>query len=587
MNLPAISHRTSDNYCYAVNEDQLIINLKTGYDVVSVELVYADPFEGGIMGGKWHWQGQRLAIPFKKELEQHIWWTTTITPEFKRCKYYFHLKFHDGQEICYLEDGFLAPHHLEDQATMKQMFTFPWLNPIDVIKTPSWVHETVWYQIFPDRFANGSKEHKPHVKSWQEGPVTNEEIYGGDLIGIIHKLDYLKNLGITGLYLNPIFLAQSTHKYDTTDYYTVDPMFGTNQDLKDLVRQAHQKGFKVMFDGVFNHSGTDFFAWQDILQHGRASPYFDWYMIQNFPFLEQGHRTRNGDYYAFAFVDTMPKLNTNNPEVIAYFMDVVTFWVNEFDIDALRLDVANEISHYFNKELHRTLKSLKPEFYILGEIWHDSINWLQSHEFDSVMNYPLTSAISNFWLDTTKNKYQLGHQVNRCYTMYMQQTNNALFNLLDSHDTQRLINRSKGNLDIFYQQIFLLFSMPGSPCIYYGTEVALGGEHDPDCRRCMPWQSLEKGLYEDISQTIQAIIALRHMNACMQSQHFHFENHFYQLPRLVELLKIDDHGRKIRIILNATDQDVYIEVYETLFCHKYFNHTLASGGILAYEVNLY
>ncbi|NIZ19874.1 glycoside hydrolase family 13 protein [Entomospira culicis] len=584
MNLPAIYHRTSDNYCYPIDENQLIINLKTGYDVMSVELIYNDPFDGGILGGKWRWQGKRLAMPFKKELEQHIWWTTTITPEFKRCKYYFHLKFHDGQEICYLEEGFLSPAHIDDQATMKQMFTFPWLNASDIVRTPDWVHETVWYQIFPDRFANGANQHLAHIKPWHSGEVTNQEIYGGDLQGIIDKLDYLVNLGITGLYLNPIFHAQSTHKYDTTDYYTVDPMFGDNAKLKELVQKAHQKGLKVMLDGVFNHTGSEFFAWQDILKHGFDSPYIDWYMVNKFPFLEKGHRTRHGDYYSFAFVDNMPKINTNHPAVVQYFMEVVSYWVREFDIDALRLDVANEMAHSFNKELYRTLKAIKPDFYILGEIWHDSINWLQSNEFDSVMNYPLTSAISNFWLDHHRNKYQLSQQINRCYTMYMQQTNNTLFNLLDSHDTQRLFNRVHKNIDAFYQQIFLLFAMPGSPCIYYGTEIALEGEHDPDCRRCMPWQAIDNQEHQATLATIQAIIQLRHHNSCMKSQHFHFENHFYQVPRLIELLKIDDEGNKLRILFNASEHEIYIEVYETTFCHKYYNHQLSPGGILAYNV---
>jgi glycosidase len=581
MNLAAIYHRTSDNYCYAINNDELIINIKTGKDVKEVYLVYGDPFTGGILGSKSDWGGNKTSIPYKKELSHHIWWTTTITPEYKRCKYYFILVFTDKEKICFLEDGFFSEEEVHNLQIMKQMFTFPWLNPIDVHKTPSFVNETIWYQIFPDRFSK-SKTHIDGITPWAEGPVRNEEVYGGDLQGVIDKLDYLDSLGINGIYLTPIFKAESIHKYDTTDYLEVDPLFGCNEDLKELVHKAHEKGMKIMLDGVFNHTSTNFFAWQDILKHGKKSKYFDWYLINDYPFSSHKHKTKDKEYYAFAFVDEMPKLNTNNPEVIEYLLKVVVYWITEFDIDGIRLDVANEVSHYFCKALRKTVKGMNKECFILGEIWHDSIRWLGNEEFDSVMNYPLTSAISNFWLKPMMHRQELKMKINQCYTMYMQQTNDVLFNLLDSHDTQRLINRVQFDIDTFYQQIMLLLSMPGSPCIYYGTEVALEGEHDPDCRRCMPWKDIEKGNYEKQMVLFKSMIALRKNNTALKSRNFHFEEEIDN-ERVIELLKIDDQGYQIKVIINASSRDITVNG-KVIFSYKYNHNQLQQGGFIVLEI---
>lgn len=581
MNLAAIYHRTSDNYCYAINDDELIINIKTGKDVHEVYLIYGDPYTNGTLGGKSGWDGKKIPIPYKKELSHHIWWTTTITPKYKRCKYYFTIVF-DGQEkICFLEDGFFTEEEVHNQQIMKQMFTFPWLNPIDVHQTPNFVNETIWYQIFPDRFSK-SNNALDNVTPWANGPVRNEEIYGGDLQGVIEKIGYLDSLGVNGIYLTPIFKAESIHKYDTTDYFEVDSIFGNNEVLKELVRSAHEKGMKIMLDGVFNHTGTNFFAWQDILKHGKESKYFNWYLINDFPFSTNKHKTKNNEYYAFAFDDKMPKLNTNNPEVVDYLLKVVTYWITEFHIDGIRLDVANEISHYFCKALRKTIKGLNTECFILGEIWHDSINWLGIDEYDSVMNYPLTSAISNFWLKPKMHRQELKTKINQCYTMYKQQTNDVLFNLLDSHDTQRLINRVQFDMDAFYQQIMLLLSMPGSPCIYYGTEIALEGEHDPDCRRCMPWADIEKGVYDERISLFKNMIALRKSNTALKSRNFHFEEELMN-DRVIELLKIDDKGYQVKVIINASSKDVSMHG-KVIFGYKYNQNLLQKGGFIVLEI---
>lgn len=579
MKFEAVYHRTSDNLCYALDENNLIINLKTGYDVEKVYIYYGDPFKGGILGGNWKWAGKKEEIFFKKHLKHHVWWTTTVRPEYKRCKYYFELQTKD-EVVYYFEDGFYTKEQMQRSGKMLECFTFPWMNSGDINTTPKWVNDTVWYQIFPERFCNGNKMNDPeHVMNWGHMPVKNENFYGGDLEGIINKLDYLKDLGITGIYTTPIFEAESAHKYDTTDYMKIDSHFGNAIIFKTLVEEAHKRGIRIMLDGVFNHCGKKFAPWLDVLEKGPESEYFDWFMINKWPFDKEAYGTEDGSFYSFAFTARMPKLNTNNPKVIAYLLEVAEYWISEFDIDGIRLDVANEVSHKFCKALRTKVKSLKPDCYILGEIWHDAIAWLRGDEFDAVMNYPLASSITDFWLYEDKTKEDFEYSINQNYTMYMQQTNDVLFNLLDSHDTNRLINKV-GNIDTFYQQLAVLYTMPGSPCIYYGTEIALEGEHDPDCRRCMPWDAIESGQYDDRIAEIKKLIQLRKSEPTFKSRNFHFPNSIDN-PRVIEYIKLDEDNNKIEVLFNCDDKPVQVgDEGEILFKRLLEGEILAPRGIL-------
>lgn len=585
MQYEAVYHRTSDNYCYPINENELIINLKTGYDIARVFLLYEDPFQAGILGGTEKWVPREVEIPFKKRLKHHIWWTTTITPPYKRCKYYFKLIDKEGCVINYLEDGFYTDWELEMPGKTYQCFTFPWLNPGDINVTPAWVNDTVWYQIFPERFCNGDLTNDPEgVRPWQTGPVRNDEFYGGDLKGITSRLDYLEKLGVNGLYLTPIFESDSSHKYDTTDYMKIDPHFGTEEDFRELVTKAHDKGIRIMLDGVFNHCGEKFAPWQDVLKNGPESEYYDWFMINNWPFGDNRRDTRDGRYFSFAYYENMPKLNTNNKKVREYLIGVVLHWMTNFGIDGIRLDVANEVSHKFCRELRETTKEINPDFYILGEIWHDSINWLRGDEFDAVMNYPLASGIEDFWLYKERSKEDFEYSINHYYTMYPQQVNDVLFNLLDSHDTNRLMKKVNGNVDVFIQQLAVLYTMPGSPCIYYGTEVAMEGAHDPDCRRCMPWDEIDSGKFDWCIEEVSDLIHMRKNVPECKSRNFHFPNEFIN-PRVIEYIKIGDsqgnYGR-IEVLLNCSEKDQKVENNgrEVLFQRGYENEILRTGGTL-------
>ena len=373
--------------------------------------------------------------------------------------------------------------------------------------------------------------------------------------------------------------AESNHKYDTTDYTKIDPSFGDADTMKALCKEAHEKGIRIMVDAVFNHSGRKFEPWIDILEHGKESRYADWFMVEDWEQVQKRGDTRDRRFYSFAFTDGMPKLNTNNEEVIQYFCKICEDWVREFDIDGIRFDVGNEVSHRFLKRIREHLKTIKPDIYLLGEIWHDASQWLQGDEYDSVMNYPLLSGIHDFFLDKTMKKEEFEYMVNRCYTMYMQQNNDVLFNLLDSHDTERLMNRFH-DLDKFYQQLAILFTLPGSPCIYYGTEIAMEGAHDPDCRRCMPWSEIESEENQKKIATMRKLIMLRRNEKVCRSLHFHFPNG-YENDRCVEYIKLDEEGNKIEVLLNASDEEIKVEGDgEVLFAREFDGEILGVNGTL-------
>ncbi len=578
MNFAAIRHKATDIECYAKNFDDLVIQLFTGYDIDKVFLIYGDPFEFGILGGSHKWEGKRTEITDKRRLKNHQLWRIVVSPKFKRCRYYFEI--HCGSETYFmLEDGFYeSVDHLPG---MLEGFTYPWMNPADIYTPPKWVEDVVWYQIFPDRFCrvlSGDVNDKK-LPEWDGNKLVKKEIiYGGNLAGIISRLDYLKDLGISGIYLNPINQSCTSHKYDTVDYLTIDPILGDKELMKKLTTEAHNRGIRIMLDGVFNHSGWIFPQWKDVEKHGADSPYYSWFMVNEWPFDEPGDNARKGKFYSFAFFDGMPKLNTNNQEVIDYLLNACEQWVRNYDIDALRLDVANEISHKFCRQLRQRMLSLKSDFYIVGEIWHDSTAWLRGDEFDAVMNYPLANSLVNFWLDKTQKAEDFEFAINRCYSMYMEQISQVLFNLLDSHDTIRLVTKL-GNINWFYQQMAVLFTMPGSACIYYGTEIALEGGFDPDCRRCMPWNEIDSGLHDDKIAVMKQLIKMRNENKLCKSLEIKFI-HDNEKTRFVHYQKIGSDGI-LDVQLNCSEIAEKLECKgEILFARLYEEEMLQPGGVV-------
>ncbi len=575
MQIDAISHRCFFAGCYP-SEQEIVINLLTGKDADKVFLVQEDPYIAGI-SGRHPWEGVPVLMRAERELERNILWSAVIRPKYRRLQYYFEIAA--GSERARLFEDRLYMES-EWDGMVKEYFKFPWLHQTDVFRVPEWVKGTVWYQIMPDRFARGNAENKRMpLREWgDEAGMQYGDFYGGDLRGIIGKLPYLRGLGITGIYLTPIFRSASNHKYNTDDYEQIDPDFGDEADLKELVSTAHRAGIRVMLDAVFNHCGRGFAQWQDVVEKGERSPYFDWFFVQRTPVEPEGS-TKDGRFYSFAFESGMPKLNTENPEVAAYLTGLCRKWVGEWQVDGLRFDVGNEISHSFIKGLRRELKRINPEVFLLGEIWHDASPWLLGDEYDGVMDYPFLAQLQRFWEDKNENARQLMYGLNRLYARYPRTVEPGLMRFLDSHDTIRAGSRCE-NMDAFFGQLALLLTMPGTPCIYYGTELAMKGERNPYNRRCMPWEEIAQGKYDGVMKEVAALIRLRKEHSQAVSGEVRWEPDA-RFPRLVRYKKTDGDGAVLSVWIEAGEEPVPVRAEgKVLYSRKFADGILSPGGIL-------
>ncbi len=424
--------------------------------------------------------------------------------------------------------------------------------------------DTVWYQIFPERFANGDASNdSTGTKSWDSTDHPGrEDFYGGDLQGILDHLDHLQDLGVSGIYLNPIFQAPSNHKYDTQDYMTVDPHFGDAKLFKQLVQAAHERGIRVMLDAVFNHIGDKSIQWQDVLKNGQASPYANWFHIREFPATytptDNFEFAADATYDTFDYTPHMPKLNTSNPEVVDYLLNIATYWVKEFDIDAWRLDVANEIDHHFWRKFHDAMMSLKPDFYILGEIWHTSQSWLVGDEFTAVMNYSYTGAILQYFLEN-ESADTLVQKMSHQLMLYRDATNRMMFNTLDSHDTPRLMTLAHEDKQLAKSILAFTFMQPGVPSIYYGTEYGMTGENDPDDRKPMVWQPELQD--HDLYDFMQKLVQVRRQNiAKLSDDKITFDVIW---DRQIRLTREDNQTRIVGVFNNGT-ADLTVEQPATI-----------------------
>ena len=548
MNTSAFTHQVASPWCFPVSSTQIQIKLRTGKDITKVVLTYGDPHQGHIVNGKWGWYGRTIEMTQTGVGESHLYWTSIITPPQHRLKYDF--KISDGKETVTYGERCVLP--IEEEPDNFNYFFYAYLHADPVYHAPQWVKDTIWYQIFPDRFNS-----VPAKKAWPRGPVTNATHYGGNLQGIIDKLPYLSELGITGLYLTPIFESPSTHKYDTTDYFRIDPDFGTLEDLKELVKKAHDLNIKVMLDAVFNHAGSHFNPWL-LAKNDPTSPYHDW-----FYFNEHGYET-------FSFSKNMPKLNTTNPEVIEYFCHVGQYWIEEADIDGWRLDVANEISPLFWRSFRKAVKSVK-DVYILGEVWHDANPWLLGDQFDAVMNYFYTRIVMDFFIHKNMSLTSFRAKIDDFRNRYPQTVLQNQFNLFDSHDTARLITQAHGDLHGVKAMLAILLCSEGSPCIYYGTEIATEGEHDPDCRRLMQFDPDPKN--HELYRFLKTFIALRKAHPALAN-----EGNWSWIPH-EELLLIQRD--KFVLVINPTDSTHPLPVNGALLYHE-----TSSDEVGPYDIKL-
>lgn len=496
MEYAAIHHQpfSSDAYSYDGRTVHIKIRTKKG-DADHIRLIWGDPYEYN--DGRW----AANEHPMRKiaATDMHDYWFAEVVPPFRRLQYAFVVTDHH-EDIFFGSSG-VCPYNEKTLETIHYYFKLPFVHEADTFQAPEWAKSTVWYQIFPERFANGREDLSPeNVLPWGSKDPDVNDFFGGDLQGIVDKLDYVEDLGVNGIYLTPIFSAPSNHKYDTLDYYSIDPHFGDPELFRTLVSQIHQRGMRIMLDAVFNHIGSASPQWQDVVKNGAQSRYKDWFHIHSFPVTE-------GNYDTFAFTPDMPKLHTANPEVQRYLLDIALYWIREFDIDGWRLDVANEVDHAFWKTFKQAVSAEKPDIYILGEIWHSSEPWLRGDEFHAVMNYPFTEPMIEYFADRAIPASRMAHRLNAHLMNGMKQVNEVMFNLLDSHDTKRLLTRCRNDEKKARALLAFMFAQTGSPCIYYGTEIGLDGENDPLCRKCMVWDKEKQN--QEMHTFMKRLIALR------------------------------------------------------------------------------
>jgi len=400
--------------------------------------------------------------------------------------------------------------------------------------TPGWVRDAIFYQVFPDRFASSKRVVKPGVLEPWDSPPTTHGFKGGDLLGVAEHLAYLEDLGVNAIYLTPIFASAANHRYHTYDYLTVDPLPGGDDALRALLDAAHDRGMRVILDGVFNHTGRGFWPFHHVLETGAASPYTGWFHLDatalraGRPLLAyppSGTPAAALGYEAWWGLPALPKLNTDEPQVREYLFGVAEHWLR-FGIDGWRLDVPTEIDdEAFWQEFRTRCRQIRSDAYLVGEIWSIAPEWVQGDRFDALMNYPLAEAILGYAggsaldLDVVRSHHEYAANVRRLdgpallsrirelTAAYEPSVIASQLNLLGSHDAPRIRTVLGDDVERVRLAVLLQATLPGAPCIYYGDEIGMAGGNDPACRGAFQWDETkwEPGLRD----TVRALMRLR------------------------------------------------------------------------------
>ncbi|MEA1883747.1 MAG: alpha-amylase family glycosyl hydrolase [Thermotogota bacterium] len=445
----------------------------------------------------------------------------------------------------------------------EEFFTFDFDNPlIDYMNIPQWSRGAIVYQIFPDRFKNGNTEidleNTPDWTATPTGVQLSSSLYGGDLQGIIDSLDYLNFINVDSVYLNPIFQADSVHKYNTTDYLKMDPGFGEEDDFDLLVDQLHEYDIKLILDAVFNHTGTAFFAMEENFQKQGASDYLDWYFIQQFPIEESAYSYKTWQGYA-----SLPKLNTENSQVRGYLAQVLGKWFAK-SVDGWRLDTTDQYSKIFLSEfLYPTIMNIKSDSVLVGEYWDQALEYFNTDCMNSVMNYLFRDMTLTYVRGGSADSF-ITSSLNYL-NLYPPQIIDGIWNMLGSHDTARFLTLLNKNVAAAKLAVVLQMTFKGSPMIYYGDEIGMTGETDPFCRKPFPWKN-EKKWNSELFELYKALTALRSDSEALKKGTINF---IYNTAGVLGFER-EYEGETILVFTNSRSKDFDIDlkldaVYKDVF----------------------
>ncbi len=478
IDLSSIEHIPMSNYAFSDGVGHFVFRVRTkrkGVDEVS--LLAGDTAE---MVNPIHLSKTKMDRIGRDDI--YDYYECRIGLPFVRVSYCF--SFIKGKETAYFYSGHF---HRDISSERNDLFKYPYSRKDGIGHTPEWLKGTVFYNIFPDSFVSQDKALREPRELIEKGGTVIKNRLGGNLKEIRDHLGYIKDLGFNGVYLNPLFKAEEYHKYDTIDYLTIDPMFGTNEEFKNFVAECHSRGIKVMIDMVFNHCGWNFPPFLDVIKSQEHSKYKDWFYHLDFPVFKPAQPNVKPPYASFGYERMMPKLNTSNPEVVSYFDKVISFYERDCGVDGFRLDSSDELNDDFIIHINRTIKAVNPLCAIIGEIWQNPYHWVNNQMMDGAMNYDFRKACLSF-LKGELSGLEFSGYVNELTTRLKDANAFAMLNLLDSHDVPRLYSEVGENMDVFRLGLVMLFSSIGPVNFLYGDEIPLKGIKEKDYRGPMNYE---------------------------------------------------------------------------------------------------
>lgn len=561
MNKAAVLHLSESFMASAKSEGILNIRIRSDKeDKLAISLLYTYKFDEPRK-----WEEIQMEKTFEDELFSY--YEVDLKVIDKRIAYIF--KLIEGKATYYLcESGIYKNYDFENFYFTS--FHMPYINEADLFEPVEWMKDALFYQIFPERFRRGdfSKDDSYINQNWEDLPRA-DSFAGGDLKGIIDKLDHIKSLGVNALYLTPIFKSPTNHKYDIMDYFEIDPQFGDKKDFKNLVEKAHEMGIRIVLDAVFNHMSHKNPIFMDVREKGKASQYYDWFFIE-----EDMVDIEKINYETFAHVYNMPKLNTSNKNVQDYLIKIGKYWIEEFDIDGWRLDVSDEVSHDFWRRFRKEIKSSKKDAVIIGENWHNAESFLRGDEFDSVMNY----AFTNTALDYFKGKIsaqKASDDLNMVMMRNRDAANRMMLNFLDTHDTPRFITKIGCDRDKFLAALAMSTVYMGANSIYYGTEALLEGGKDPDCRRAFPWDKLDEN--KELTEKIKEILAIKKHPAIKNGS-----IKIYSKENILIIERFDDEN-SLGLAINLGEEKEFEITAQIVLANNYENKKLKENSFVIWE----